>query len=59
MKIHGLLRGSSSGLASIIQLDTTIGFLVDRRQVIDVSPMASSKAGYIWKRVFLRGKRPK
>jgi len=51
-----MLRGSSAGLAAIIQIDTTVGFLLDRQEVIDlarVSPAADK--GYVWRRVFLKG----
>ncbi len=57
MKSNVMVRGSGAGLAAVIQIDTTIGFLADRQQVIDltrVSPAAS--ASFVWKRVFLRGK---
>jgi hypothetical protein len=58
MKSHALLRGSGTGLAAIIQVDTTVSFLLDRQQVIDLAPiLPSSNTGYVWKRVFLRGGR--
>ena len=55
MKSHSLLRGSGAGVAAIIQVDTTVSFLLDRQEVINLSPMPASNAGYVWKRVFLRG----
>ena len=55
MKSHQLLRGSGSGLAAVLQVDTTIGFLMDRQQVIDLAPAGpAANSGYVWKRVFLR-----
>lgn len=52
-----MLRGSGAGLAAVIRIDTTVGFLLDRQEVINLSPMPpASSAGYVWKRVFLRGK---
>ena len=57
MKSHQLLRGSGAGLAAIIQVDTTVSFLLDRQEVIDLTPiLPSSNAGYVWRRVFLKGK---
>ena len=54
MKSHQLLRGSSEGLAAVLQVDTTIGFLMDRQQGIDLAPAGPANSGYVWKRVFLR-----
>ncbi len=55
MKTHVLLNGSSAGLAAIIQVDTTVSFLTDRQQVIDLSQVSeASGAGYVWRRVFAR-----
>ena len=57
MKSHAMLKGSAPGLAAIIQVDTTVGFLLDRQQVINLSPILPvSNTGYVWKRVFLKGK---
>lgn len=57
MKNLGFLGGSSAGLAAVAKLDTTVGFLTDRRQATAVSPMGkTTTAGYVWRRVFLRGK---
>ena len=58
MKNNAMLRGSGAGVASIIRLNTTVGFLAHRQEVIDLSPSKESEpSGYIWRRVFLRGKR--
>lgn len=55
MKNGGLLKGSSAGLAAVIHLDTTVGFLADRQQVIDLTPLKpENREGYVWKQVFLR-----
>ncbi len=57
MKNLGFLVGSSTGLAAVTKLDTTVGFLSDRRHATDVAPAGkTSAAGYVWRRVFLRGK---
>ena len=57
MKDTGMLRGSTSALAAVIHMDATVGFLGDRSEVVDLAPIfPASKAGYIWKRVFLKGK---
>jgi hypothetical protein len=57
MKTHAMLNGSSAGLAAIIDVDTTVGFLSDRQRVINLSPiMPQVNAGYVWRRVFQRRK---
>lgn len=57
MKNNAWLRGSGTGLAAIINASTKIGFLSDRQQGIDLAPAGSEQTpGYVWKRVFLRGK---
>ena len=58
MKNNAVLRGSGAGLAAIIQVNTTVGFLAHRQQGIDLSlSKTSDPSGYVWRRVFLRGKR--
>lgn len=55
MKNHALINGSSAGLAAMIQVDSTVSFLVERQQVISLVPiLPSNNEGYVWKRVFLR-----
>lgn len=53
--------GSSAATAARCTLDTTVAFLMDRRQAVALDP-AGRKAGsaYVWRRVFLkgRGRRP-
>ena len=57
MRSQAMLKGSSAGLAAIIHVDTTISFLSDRQQVINLAPiLPASNSGYVWKRVFLRGR---
>ncbi len=43
--------------APAARLDTTVAFLLDRRQATGVAP-AGRRAGsaYVWRRVFLKGK---
>ena len=52
-----LLVGSGVALAAIATIDTTVAFLVDRRQAVALAP-AGRQAGlaYVWRRVFLKGK---
>lgn len=57
MKNQAMLRGSGAGLAAIIKVDTTVGFLSDRKQVISLSPSDTHPSTYIWRRIFLRAKR--
>lgn len=55
MRSHAMLKGSAAALAAIIQVDTTVSFLSDRQQVINLRPIVpASNTGYVWKRVFLR-----
>ncbi|MDD5658309.1 MAG: hypothetical protein PHF00_13740 [Elusimicrobia bacterium] len=55
MKRNTALSGSSSGLAAILGLDTAVGFLLDREQTIDLSPLvAVSNRGYVWRKVYHR-----
>jgi len=57
MKSHAMLNGSSVGLAAMIQVDSTVSFLLDRQQGINLVPIyPATSTGYVWKRVFLRGK---
>ncbi|MCX5788657.1 MAG: hypothetical protein NTX64_09180 [Elusimicrobia bacterium] len=57
MKSHVLLSGSSSHLAAMAMVDTAVSFQLARQQVVSLLPLcAAPNSGYIWKRVFLRGK---
>lgn len=57
MKNTSFLNGSSVAMAALTKLDTTVSFLVDRRQTVAVSPVGKiSSPGYVWRRVFLKGK---
>ena len=52
MKSQPMLRG-------IIRAGATVGFLADRKQVIDLSTSETDASTYIWRRIFLRAKRSK
>ena len=55
MKTHAVLSGSSTGLAAIMHLDTTVGFLQDREETVDLAPIyRAADSGYVWRRVFHR-----
>ncbi len=56
MKTH-FVAGSSMATTLMTQLDTTIAFLMDRRQTVALDP-TGRKAGsaYVWRRVFLKGR---
>ncbi|MBI4422702.1 MAG: hypothetical protein HY554_03180 [Elusimicrobia bacterium] len=57
MKNHGFLSGSSSHLAAMAMVDTSVSFLLARQQVISLMPLCPSpNPGYVWKRVFLKGR---
>ena len=52
--------GSSAAMAALAKLNTTVGFLTERQEAMDLSP-AGRRAGsaYVWRRVFLKGKQRK
>jgi hypothetical protein len=57
MKNTSFLSGSSVAMAALTKLDTTVSFLIDRRQVVAVSPVGKVHSpGYVWRNVFLKGK---
>ena len=59
MKNNSFLSGSSVAMAAMAKLDTTVSFLRDRTQTVAVSPVGKiSSPGYVWRRVFLRGRSP-
>ena len=55
MKSQAALSGSSVGLAAVMRLDTTVGFLADREETVDVAPIVRvGSDGYVWRRIFHR-----
>ncbi len=57
MKNTSFLNGSSAAMAAMSKLDTTVSFLLDRRQTVAVSPVGKATSlGYVWRRVFLKGR---
>ena len=58
MKNHVFVGGSSAALAALAKLDTTVGFLAERQEALDLAP-AGRRAGaaYVWRRVFLKGRK--
>jgi len=57
MKSTSFLSGSTVALAAMTRLDTTVSFLLDRKQTVAVSPVGKvSSPGYVWRRVFLKGR---
>ena len=57
MKNTSFLSGSTVAMAAMAKLDTTVSFLLDRRQTVAVSPVGKiSSPGYVWRRVFLKDK---
>ena len=57
MKSNSFLSGSTVAMAAMAKLDTTVSFLVDRRQTVAVSPVGKiNSPGYVWRRVFLKNK---
>ena len=49
--------GPGVATSLLSKLDTTVAFLLDRRQAVALDP-AGRKAGsaYVWRRVFLKGR---
>ena len=57
MKNNSFLNGSNAAMAALTKLDTTVSFLLDRRQTVAVSPVGKiSSPGDVWRRVFLNGR---
>ena len=57
MKNTSFLSGSAVAMAALTKLDTTVSFLLDRRQTVAVSPVGKvNSPGYVWRRVFLKGR---
>jgi hypothetical protein len=57
MKTTSFLSGSTVAMAALTKLDTTVSFLLDRRQTVAVSPVGKiNTPGYVWRRVFLKGR---
>ena len=57
MKNAAFLSGSSIAMAALTKLDTTVSFLLDRRQTVAVSQVGRvSSPGYVWRRIFLKGR---
>ena len=55
MKSPVALSGSSVGLAAVMRLDNTVGFLQDREETIDIAPIVPiGNSGYIWRKAFHR-----
>ncbi len=57
IKNTSFLSGSAVAMAALAKLDTTVSFLLDRRQTVAVSPVGKvNSPGYVWRRVFLKGR---
>ena len=57
IKNTAFLNGSSMAMAALTKLDTTVSFLLDRCQTVAVSPVGRvNTPGYVWRRVFLKGR---
>lgn len=57
MKNNAFVNGSSVALAAIAKLNTTVGFLVDRREAVSLSTVGkAANPAYVWRRVFLKGR---
>ena len=54
MRHTTFLSGSSIATAAFAKLDTTVSFLLDRRQTVAVSPVGKTVPGYVWRRIFLK-----
>ena len=57
IKNTSFLSGSSVAMSALMKLDTTVSFLLDRRQTVAVSPVGKiNTPGYVWRRIFLKGR---
>lgn len=46
-----------SNESRIMRVDTSVGFLANRKQAISLSSSDDHPSTYIWRRIFLRAKR--
>lgn len=60
MKNKASVGGCSAAMAALSQLDTTVAFLDDRREGVDLTPTGRrTGSAYVWRRVFLKGRERK
>ena len=54
---YEFVGGSSLATAFLAKLDTTVAFLADRQQAIDLSQTGRQmRSAYVWRRIFLKGR---
>ena len=59
MKNTAMLAGLRDVVAVTSPLAyTTVGFLMARQEGISLKPLTAEPGGYIWRRVFLKNRRP-
>ena len=57
MKNTSFLSVSTVAMSTLRKLDTTVSFLLDRRQTVAISPVGKiNTPGYVWRRIFLKGR---
>ena len=51
------MKNAAAFAGQASRIETTVAFLLDRRQAVGVSPLGRrSCSAYVWQRVFLKGK---
>jgi len=54
---NGFVIGSHAAASVTAKLDTTVAFLLDRREGLDLAPAGRREgSAYVWRRVFLKGR---
>jgi hypothetical protein len=54
---NSFVIASSAATAALAKLDTTVAFLLDRREAVSLAPEGRRAGGaYVWRRVFLKGR---
>ena len=61
MKNQAFEGVSNAAVSAMMKLDTTVSFLLDRKEGVDLAPTGrQAGSAFVWRRVFLkgRGRRP-
>jgi hypothetical protein len=54
---NGFVIGSHAAASALDKPDTTVGFLLARREGTDLAPAGRREgSAYVWRRVFLKGR---
>lgn len=57
MKNQVLTGVSNAAVSAMAKLDTTVAFLLNRREGLDLAPAGrQTGSAFVWRRVFLKGR---